>query len=218
MEALTLSSPMIIEVVGLPGSGKSFFANQFANTFGAAIVSQDKIRWTLFANHTYSDNENAMVDQVADLLITELLRTKKTFVLDGGYNTAASRHTLAARAHKNGYRVLTIVVQTDEPTSRRRATKRSDKKPGDVYKQSLTDEQFDLAKKEYEEPATTSADVVVISGKHTYNTQAKIVLRKMIEISGQSTATGDSSTKPRPSNQSQPRATLNIRPRGPFVG
>ena len=54
MEALTLSSPMIIEVVGLPGSGKSFFANQFANTFGAALVSQDKIRWTLFAHHTYS--------------------------------------------------------------------------------------------------------------------------------------------------------------------
>ena len=71
MEALTLSSPMIIEVVGLPGSGKSFFANQFANTFGAALVSQDKIRWTLFAHHTYSDNENAMVEQVADLLITE---------------------------------------------------------------------------------------------------------------------------------------------------
>lgn len=215
METLTLSSPMIIEVVGLPGSGKSFFANQFAGTFGAAIVSQDKIRWTLFANHTYSDNENAMVEQVADLLVSELLKTKKTFVLDGGCNTNSSRRAVLARARKNGYRVLTIVVQTDEPTSRRRATRRSDKKPGDQYKQSLSDEQFDLAKKNYEEPSTTPADVVVISGKHTYNTQAKIVLRKMIEISG-----GNSQpTKPTADESSvQPhRATLNIRPRGPFV-
>lgn len=218
MEALTLSSPMIIEVVGLPGAGKSFFANQFANTFGAALVSQDKIRWTLFAHHTYSDNENAMVEQVADLMITELLRTKKTFVLDGGHNTVAARHALAVRARKNGYRVLTIVVQTDEPTSRRRATKRSDKKPGDQYKQSLSADQFDEAKKHYEEPATTQPDVVVISGKHTYNTQAKIVLRKMIEISGQSVASATGTTGGHTPQMAQPRATLNIKPRGPFVG
>lgn len=212
MEALTLSSPMVIEVVGLPGSGKSFFANQFASTFGAAIVSRDKIRWTLFANHTYSDNENAMVDQVADLLITELFRTKKTFVLDGGYNKESNRHSIANKARKNGYRVLTIVVQTDEPTSRRRATKRSSKKPGDQYKQSLTDEQFDAAKKLYVEPSTTQQDVVVISGKHTYNTQAKIVLRKMLEISGKSVTRRDIPVS------EQPRVSLNIRPRGPFVG
>ncbi len=216
MEALTLSSPMIIEVVGLPGSGKSFFANQFANTFGAALVSQDKIRWTLFAHHTYSDNENAMVEQVADLLITELLRTKKTFVLDGGYNTSAARHTLANVARRHGYRVLTIVVQTDEPTSKRRATKRSEKKPGDRYKQSLTDAQFEQAKSEYEEPSTTAPDVVVISGKHTYNTQAKIVLRKMIEISGQTTTANTPNS--RVAQPATPRATLNIKPRGPFVG
>ena len=216
MEALTLSSPMIIDVVGLPGAGKSFFANQFANTFGAAVVSQDKIRWTLFAHHTYSDNENAMVEQVSDLMITELLRTKKTFVLDGGYNRASARHALANRARRNGYRVLTIVVQTDEPTSRRRATKRSEKKLGDQYKQSLTNEQFDAARDAYEEPSTTADDVVVISGKHTYNTQAKIVLRKMIEISGQSTAAKRDEAKE--SRPAQPRATLNIKPRGPFVG
>lgn len=218
MEALTLSSPMIIEVVGLPGAGKSFFAIQFANTFGAALVSQDKIRWTLFAHHTYSESENAMVEQVADLMITELLRTKKTFVLDGGYNTAAARHLLANRARKNGYRVLTIVVQTDEPTSKRRATKRSDKKPGDRYKQSLTDSQFDAAKKLYEEPSTAQADVVVISGKHTYNTQAKIVLRKMIEISGQTSGEAikvEQPTTPRATISAKP---LNIKPRGPFVG
>ena len=217
MEALTLSSPMVIEVVGLPGSGKSFFASQFANTFGAALVSQDKIRWTLFAHHTYSDNENAMVEQVADLMITELLRTKKTFVLDGGYNTAAARRALATRAHHNGYRVLTIVVQTDEPTSKRRATKRSDKKPGDQYKQSLTEAQFEQAKKLYEEPSTSLPDVVVISGKHTYNTQAKIVLRKMIEISGQSAAEAPANNHTTAAKTTD-RPVIDIKPRGPFVG
>lgn len=212
MEALTLSSPMIIEIVGLPGSGKSFFATQFAKTFGAALVSEDKIRWTLFSHHTYSSNENAIVNQVADLLISELFRTKKTFVLDGGYNTANARHRLATVAAKQGYRVLTIVVQTDEPTSRRRALKRSAKKPGDIYKQSLTEEQFNKFASEYEEPATTADDVVVISGKHTYTTQAKIVLKKMIEMSG------GKQSQPNPETTTMPeRATIKLKPHGPFA-
>ncbi len=181
MEALTLSSPMVVVVVGLPGSGKSFFATQFAKTFGAALVSEDKIRWTLFARHTYSKNENAMVNQVSDLLITELFRTKKTFVLDGGYNTKATRQEIAARARKNGYRVLTIVVQTDEPTSKKRAIKRDGRRTGDIYKQSLSEDQFKTFAKSYEEPTTTGRDVVVISGKHTYGTQARVVLKKMVE-------------------------------------
>lgn len=181
MEALTLSSPMVVVVVGLPGSGKSFFATQFAKTFGAALVSEDKIRWTLFARHTYSKNENAMVNQVSDLLITELFRTKKTFVLDGGYNTKDTRQEIAARARKNGYRVLTIVVQTDEPTSKKRAIKRDGRRTGDIYKQSLSEDQFKTFAKSYEEPTTTGRDVVVISGKHTYGTQARVVLKKMVE-------------------------------------
>lgn len=245
MEALTLSSPMVIIVVGLPGSGKSFFSVQFANTFGAALVSQDKIRWTLFANQTYSDNENAMVGQVANLLITELFRTKKTFVLDGGYNDPNVRHEFIARARRHGYRALTIVVQTDEPTSLRRATKRSDNKPGDMYKQSLTPEQFEQAKAAYLEPNTTADDVVVISGKHTYTTQAKIVLRKMIEISGASKPAsstnrtvkaerGAEPTRPATTPTDKPainkvtvtppttkpageQRALNLMPRGPFA-
>lgn len=214
METLTLSSPIIVEVVGLPGSGKSFFANGFADTFGAALVSNDKIRWTLFSKHTYSKEENAMVDQVADLLISELLRTKKTFILDGGYNSAVARREMADRARKNGYQVLTIVVQTDKPTSERRATHRSDRKIGDQYKQSLTTEQWEQAEKEYVEPDTMAKNVCVISGKHTYNTQVKSVLRKMIEISGAQQPV----KKKTPRKVTGPRATIQIEKKGPFVG
>jgi len=180
MEALTLSSPMVVMVVGGPGAGKSFFAGAFANTFGAALVSRDKIRWTLFANHTYSDNENAMVDQVADLLTTELFRAGKTFILDGGYNTKITREEIAKRAKKHNFRVLTIVVQVDEPTAKHRAENRHENTPGDHYKQSLTAAQFAKQTKDYQAPEI-DAGTVVISGKHNYATQARTVLKKMIE-------------------------------------
>jgi predicted kinase len=194
---------MAIVVVGLPGAGKSFFASNFAKTFGAALVSQDKIRWTLFAHHTYSDNENTIVGQVADLLITELLRTGKTFVLDGGYNSQLSRETLAERVSRHGFRILTIVVQVDQPTSKKRALGRNSNKPGDRYKQPLSATQFAAEAEQYEAP-TVDKNTVVISGKHTYATQARAVLKKIVE-------TRDTST-----SDSRPKSIVG--PRGPFIG
>lgn len=179
MKSLSLSSPMVIMVVGLPGAGKSFFARQFAATFGAPLVSEDKIRHMLFANHTYSRDESAMIAQVSDMITDELFVAGKTFVLDGGYNTKVARDEMAKTAAKNGFRTLTIWVQTDVPTCKRRALGRSEKRDGDEYKQSLTPELFDTFAKKFTQPVIDK-NTVVISGKHTYATQARIALKKIV--------------------------------------
>ena len=210
MESLNLSNPLVMVVIGLPGSGKSFFAGAFAQTFGAALVSRDKIRWTLFAHHTYSDNENTMTDQVSDLLITELFRTRKTFVLDGGYDTRVARAELAAEARKAGFKVLTIIVQTDEPTSQRRAANRDARRSGDKYKQSLSAEEF-AAQVKAHQPPVIDKNTVVISGKHTYQTQVRTVLKKIIETQGVKHDTAA------PAAGTPGTRSPIARPRGPFV-
>ena len=181
MDKLNLSQPLVIVVTGLPGSGKTFFANSFATTFGAASVSNDKIRWTLFANHTYSENENAMVDQISDLLIAELLRTKRTFIIDGGYNSSQKRKHIEIIAKKAGFATLTVEVQTEPLTAKDRAKSRSAKNPCDKFKQSLKPEQFAKLVKNYEAP-TIGRSSVVISGKHTAQTQLRTVLKKIVEM------------------------------------
>ena len=183
MNSMNLGSPMVVVVVGIPGSGKSFFARRFAETFGAPLISEDKIRYTLFSNHTYESNEQAMVDQVAELLLDELFVAGKTFVIDGGYNTKVSRADLESLANQYDFKTLIVWVQTDEPTSRRRATHRSEKVAGDQFKTSMSNEQFDMVSKTFTPPASSDKikNVVVISGKHTYASQAKMVLKKIVE-------------------------------------
>lgn len=211
MDQIKLQNPLVIIVVGLPGSGKSFFAAQFAKTFGAALVSQDKIRWTLFANHTYSDNENSMVLLIANLFISELLRTKQTFVLDGGYETKESRRSLSRVAAKAGYKILTVEIQVDQPTAKRRALKRSAKNAGDKYKQSLTESEFKSMAKKYNAPDQTDKNIVVVSGKYTYSTQARTVLKKIVELG----AIKPQISVARPVDSS-PKSSI-ARSRGPFV-
>lgn len=180
MKSLDSSTPAVIMVTGLPGTGKTFFATRFAKTFGIAVVSIDKIRWTLFANHTYSDNENAMVQQVANLIVTELLKTQKSFVVDGGFNTEIEREEFISRFTKAGFRVVIVVVQVDDSTAKLRSAKRSAKDPENRYKQSLSSEEFEEQVARYEMPRIDKK-TVVISGKHTYPTQARNVLGKLLE-------------------------------------
>ncbi len=166
-------------VIGVPGSGKSFFARQFATTFSAPLVSYDYIRSRLFEVPTYSNKDESMVYSLAGQQITELLKTEKTIIIDGGLNDKSDRASLAKLAQKAGYGSLTIWVQTDVSASKQRATRRSSKRPGDALNTSLSVQQFNALSQELT-PPSPQEQFVVISGKHTFATQAKAVLKKLV--------------------------------------
>lgn len=179
MKSLSLSKPLIIITVGLPGAGKSFFARQFSETFGAPIVSYDRLCYELFAEPTYSKDERAIIARVALAQTEELIKTHKTFIVDGGGSTKAERVFLKKLAEKNGYGVLAVWAQVDEPTARQRSMKRSKRKKDDMYNQSISEQQFEKDKKRFT-PPTTNEQYVVISGKHVHAAQAKVVLKKLV--------------------------------------
>lgn len=208
MKSLSLSRPLVIMVIGLPGSGKSFFARQFSDMFGAPLVSVDFIRNTISPDSQYSTLEDSVVASVATSQILELLKTSKTFVVDGGVNNRASRLTIARDAKKHEYGLLTIWVQTDEPTSLARSTRRSNKRVADELNTSLSPRQFERYQKQFSIP-TPSENIVVISGKHTFTTQARIVLKAL--VAPRETPVQDRATPTRP--QTKPEQPHDIQPR-----
>lgn len=179
MKSLSLSRPLVITVIGLPGAGKSFFARQFADMFGAPLVSHDVIRHTLFEQAQYSTEEDALVHAIVDQQIVELLKTGKTIIVDGGMNTRQARFALERQARLRDYGRLIVWVQTDEPTSRNRSLRRSDKRKGDEFNSPMEPGAFDRYRKHFGAPQP-SEGALVISGKHTFATQAKVVLRKLV--------------------------------------
>jgi predicted kinase len=179
MKSLSLSRPLVITLIGLPGSGKSFFARQFADMFGAPLVSVDHIRHTISPDSHYNPQEDLLINELAHSQIVELLKTGKTFLIDGGLNHRPSRLAVERLASKNGYGKLTIWVQTDEPTSISRSMRRSDKRPTDALNAPMDSDMFMRYKKQFTVPSP-SENVIVISGKHTFATQARVVLKKLV--------------------------------------
>ncbi len=192
MQSLNLSKPLVIIMVGLPGAGKSFFARQFSQTFGAPVVSYDRLRFELFNDITFSKEEQVIVGRIADYQIEELLKTKRTFLIDGGGNTYSERAKIEKVAKQADYETLVVWVQVDNASAKRRSMKRSKHKVDDKYNRNLTADEYNTQAKRLT-PPKAKEQCTVISGKHIYHTQAKAVLKKLV--------TPDETEAPKPQNK-----------------
>lgn len=167
MKSLRPNQPHLIIVVGLPGSGKTFFASKFAETFNAPYVSAE-----ITAQLTGCDDEHAK--EMTLYQVDQLLKTNHSILLEGETSARTDRAALAKRARDAGYKVLTVWVQTDPVTAKSRSVRPAKNKTN----RTLTEADYDKLARKFTAPNAVEQPVV-ISGKHTYATQVKIVLKKL---------------------------------------
>lgn len=163
MKPLTPATPHVIFMAGIPSAGKSTFAEQLAKTFQAPLISLEAI-----AKHGQVDSYTA--ERITGHVLDEIFKTKRTVIYDGYTDTQIARQELVQKSKKAGYQPLLVWVQTESLEARRRATK-----PRRDHSQ-LTDEEFDEIVDHFV-PPTAKEKPVVISGRHTYSSQLKVVLK-----------------------------------------
>jgi len=174
MKPLSSSNPHLIIMVGIPGAGKSFFAEHFADTFKAPIVSFNKLRKTIFPEPSFSKPEDDLINQISNYMLDELLKVKQSILYEGPTSTRVERISIAKKARDAGFEPLFIWVQIEPATAKKRSIKVS------PDNQMLNSDQFDIRLKRFVPPVPTEK-VIVISGKHTYASQLKIVLKNLVE-------------------------------------
>jgi len=187
MKPITPTTPHVIIMVGIPGAGKTAFAEHFAKTFQAPTVNTQLIQ-------TVGDVDVATAIALSHLMLDELLKTNRTIIFEGPTATKTSRLEISKRVTAAGYKPLIVWVQTESLEAKRRATKKQ--KDGS----ELSSEEFDAAIKRFH-PPTATEKVVVISGKHTYTSQLKIVLKHLA---------GQNRVIEQPQEQPRVRSTRNI--------
>lgn len=165
MKPLTPAIPHAIIMMGIPGSGKSTFAERFAETFQAPIVNVTGVM-------READLAADQAAVVGAALLKEVLKSKRTFIYEGETHSFDLRTAFVKDLTKKGFKPLIVWVQTDTTESRRRAVKPYPKGSG------LTDDEFDQIIDQFE-PPEGKEKYVVVSGKHTFATQLKIVLKQL---------------------------------------
>ncbi len=163
MKSLQLTKPHMLVAVGLPGSGKTFFAERFSDTFNTPYVD-----YGYYSRVTDDANSGS---ELAEHTINLLVRTEQTIILEGRGSTKAERKSMVEAAAKKGYAMLFVWVQTEPGTAEQRA----------VYTKGATisQSQFDKQAAAFEN-LVSGEQFVVISGKHTFPSQAKTVLKRLV--------------------------------------
>ena len=160
MKSLHLTDPHAIMMVGLPGSGKSFFAKQFAETFHMPCIDS-----RAFASFT---KDTPSLQEITAIVANEIVKTGQSFVYEGFTDSRTVRTEFCKWVRKHGYKPIIVWVQVDSETAQDRTLKAYDMTPGDYE---------EIARKF--SPPHASETPVVISGKHTYATQVKAVLSRL---------------------------------------
>lgn len=174
MKLLQLSKPHLIVMVGIAGSGKSYFAEKFSDTFQAPLVSDVQLAKCLDTMEVSTSHVSTLLKQLVSLQLCQLFKTERTIIVDVDSDTRTDRGLLTTEARKYGYETLFIWVQTDQATAKDRAAKPAKQSTN----KQLSSEEHDHRVKRFT-PPNANENTVVISGKHTYATQAKVVLKRL---------------------------------------
>ncbi len=165
---------------GFPGAGKTHFADEFATTLGAAHVQGDRIRHELFEKPRYDKQEDDIVSHLAEYMAEEFLAAGVSVVFDDNASRLVQRRALRDIARKQKASNLLIWLQIDKESAFLRISKRDRRRSDDKYARPYTRTDFESSIAKMQNPQ--NEEYIVISGKHTFNTQRSAVLKKMYEL------------------------------------
>jgi predicted kinase len=181
MPKVAPNKPTLIMLYGFPGSGKSYFARQLCEQLQAAHVHGDRIRSELFENPRYDKEENAVIAQLMDYMTHEFLNAGISVIYDINATRQSQRLTLREMARRAHAQPLLVWFQIDPDSAFARANSRDRRRTDDKYSEPIERKAFDDIASRMQNP-NSAEDYIVISGKHTFNTQASAVYKKLREI------------------------------------
>jgi len=135
---------MIIVVFGLPGTGKTFFAEQLAKEIKAEYLGSDNIRIEFSDDPAYSDREKDAVYQVIIHRLGNKIDTRKNHVvLDGTFYKKLYREMITQFTKSKGLVLVWFEMYAQETLIKARL-----KKQRKYSKENI--ETYEVLKQEYE--------------------------------------------------------------------
>ncbi|HUD05544.1 MAG TPA: AAA family ATPase [Candidatus Saccharimonadales bacterium] len=189
------NKPLFVMLYGYPGSGKTFFARQLCEELQSAHVQGERIRHELFETPRYDKQENSIVSHLMDYMTEQFLSTKTSVVYDVNVMRTSQRRTLKDIARKSGVEPILVWFQIDIESAFTRVARRDRRRADDKYAMPLDRTTYDSIINNMQNP-TKDESPVVVSGKHTFNTQLSSFTKKLRETGLVTTDFSSSKVKP----------------------
>jgi len=181
MSKIITNRPLLVVLYGFPGAGKTHFSRQLSEYISSAHLNSDRIRAELFKNPRHDKQENSIVNHLMQYMAEEFLKAGVSVVYDYNVMRANQRRELRDVARRTKAQPLLIWLQIDADSAFARLNNRDRRKSDDKYAVTYDKNSFESAIEYMQNPQITE-DYMVISGKHTFNTQRSAVVKKLYEL------------------------------------
>jgi predicted kinase len=178
MSKIYPTKPFLLLFYGYPGSGKTYFARQFAENVQMAHLQADRIRVELFDNPRYDKQENSIVTHLMNYMAEEFLTAGLSVAYDLSANKVGQRKSLYELARRNHATPVLVWFQMDHDTAFMRNLKRDRRRADDKYAASLDRTSYEEVVSSMQNPKP-GEEYTVISGKHLFNMQQSAVVSKL---------------------------------------
>lgn len=161
MEGNRRTKPRAILVFGAPCSGKTTFCEKFSRRFKAPYYNLASLR-----------DEAGFTEKQLHVILEAISKTGQNIVIEGGIDTEAERQAVRKLLKDCGYSPALVWIQTDINTlkSRLKLKFKSAIKARDEYE----------ARVKLMEAPTDTEKAIILSGKHTFDTQLAHVLAQLV--------------------------------------
>lgn len=173
------NKPLLIQLYGFPGAGKTHFSRNMTDNLECAHVNSDRIRHELFEEPRYDSQEDGIIKHLMNYMTEEFISAGVSVIYDMNMARKTDRHAMRELARKKGANTLLIWFQVDADTAFKRLENRDRRTTDDKYAAQYSKEDFRYAASRMQPPEPTE-DYVVVSGKHTFNSQRNNVFKKLL--------------------------------------
>jgi len=105
------TSPVLVVLSGLPGSGKSHFCRRLASRYPMALLKSDALRKALFGQPTYSAEESRRLFSACHLVLSRLLAEGIAAIFDATNVREAHRRQVYRIADKHKAKLILVHIQ-----------------------------------------------------------------------------------------------------------
>lgn len=132
--------PILYIITGLPGAGKTTYAEKLKLEAGLPVISRDSLKESLFDSMGHSDREWSVRLGAASWelmwdLTRELMKPKASFILESNFKPGRDESKIVAMPNFDSYRVIQIHCTADRDILFKRFKERVDsgsRHPGHV--------------------------------------------------------------------------------------
>ena len=169
--------PSVIILYGYPGSGKTTFAKYLSEEIQYAHLDADRLLKEVMKDA--KDLEEKDIASMMTYLANEFIKARVGVIFDLDLPKEADRQRIKMFAKKHKLKHMVVWVQIDSETAEHRSTTRDKRKNEDKFAKHYTEQDFRQFIGKMQNPL--DEDLIVISGKHNFNAQKSVVIKKLLQ-------------------------------------